>query len=350
MSTKIVSVFGTRPQYIKHAVLFNVFKNNIISIDTTQHYDNVLSGDIIKDLKLPLPQALNVAIKNNNNRIVAIKKKLIIELKKINATIVIVYGDTDSTMAAALAAKKCNCLLVHIEAGERSYNIEMPEEINRIETDKISNLLFCVNKKSAENLKKEKIIVNVFVVGDLMKDLLLKTTKKLVKPLVKYPYYFATIHRNYTQSNKTKLKEILSALNNLSNKVIFSLHPSTKKKIDEFKLNLLTYTNINFIEPPTYTKSIQYQKFSKAIITDSGGMQKEAYWLKKKCITIRKETEWVETLLNNWNTLVYKNLMTTISEALNTVPKKHNKNLYGDGNAAKIIKKKIQDYIKINKL
>jgi UDP-GlcNAc3NAcA epimerase len=350
MSTNIVSVFGTRPQYIKHAVLLNAFKNKIISIDTSQHYDNVLSGDIIKDLKLPTPQVLSVAFKNTNDRITAIKKKLVIEFKKINAKVVIVFGDTDSTMAAALAAKKCNCLLVHIEAGERSYNIEMPEEVNRIETDKLANILFCVSKKSVENLKKEKINANVFFVGDLMKDLLLKTTKKLVNPLVDYPYYFATIHRNYTQNNKTKLEEILAALNNLTSKVIFSLHPSTQKKMNEFKINLVKFKNIHFIAAPPYTVAIQYQKFSVAVITDSGGMQKEAYWLKKKCITIRKETEWIDTLLHNWNTLVYDNLETAIPMALNIVPIKHNKKLYGDGNAATIIKKNIQEYIKINKV
>jgi UDP-GlcNAc3NAcA epimerase len=346
MCINIVSVFGTRPQYIKHAVLLNAFKNSITSIDTSQHYDHVLSGDIIKDLKLPTPQVLSVAFKNTNDRIAAIQKKLIIEFTKINANVVIVYGDTDSTMAAAVAAKKCNCLLVHIEAGERSYNIEMPEEINRIETDKLANLLFCVSKKSIENLTKEKINTNAFFVGDLMKDLLLKTTKKLVNPLVDYPYYFATIHRNYTQNNKTKLEEILSALNNLPNYVIFSLHPSTQKKMEEFKINLVKFKNIHFITAPPYTASIQYQKFSMAIITDSGGMQKEAYWLKKKCITIRKETEWTETLLHNWNTLVYDNLKTAIPAALNLIPIKHNKKLYGDGKAATLIKKNIQDYIK----
>jgi UDP-GlcNAc3NAcA epimerase len=350
MCINIVSVFGTRPQYIKHAVLLNAFNSNFTSIDTSQHYDKVLSSDIIEDLKLPTPQVLSISFKNTNDKVTYIKKKLIIELKKINAKVVIVYGDTDSTMAAALAAKKCNCLLVHIEAGERSYNIEMPEEINRIETDKLSNILFCVSQKSVENLKKEKINNNVFLVGDLMKDLLLKTTKKLVKPLVDYPYYFATIHRNYTQNNKAKLNEILTALNDLTHKVIFSLHPSTKKKIDEFKINIANFKNIHFIAAPPYSSSIRYQKFSVAVITDSGGMQKEAYWLKKKCITIRKETEWADTLLHNWNTLVYDNLKTTIPAALNTKPIKHNKKLYGDGNAAKIIKKNIQEYIKINKV
>ncbi len=346
MGNNIVSVFGTRPQYIKHAVLLNAFKNKIISIDTSQHYDNVLSGNIIKDLKLPTPQVLSIALKNTDDRISAIQKKLITEFKKLNANVVIVYGDTDSTLAAALAAKKCNCILVHIEAGERSYNIDMPEEVNRIETDKLANLLFCVSKNAVVNLKKEKINRNVFFVGDLMKDILLKTTKKLVKPLVDYPYYFATIHRNYTQNNKAKLKEILAALNSLTHKVIFSLHPSTQKKMAAYKINVADFKNIHFITAPPYSASIQYQKFSEAVITDSGGMQKEAYWLKKKCITIRKETEWTDTLLHNWNILVYDNLKTTLPAALGILPIKHNKKLYGEGNAATIIKKNIQDYIK----
>lgn len=346
MCKNIVSVFGTRPQYIKHAVLLSAFKNNIASIDTAQHYDHILSGDIIKDLKLPTPQALHISFNNTNDRIATIKKKLIIEFKKINPKVVIVYGDTDSTMAAALAAKKCNFLLVHVEAGERSYNIDMPEEVNRIETDKLANLLFCVSKKAVQNLKKEKINTNVFFVGDLMKDILLKTTKKLEKPLVDYPYYFATIHRGYTQSNKTKLEEILATLNTLTHKVIFSVHPSTKKKMDEFKISLKKFKNIHFIAAPPYTAAIQYQKFSEAVITDSGGMQKEAYWLKKKCITIRKETEWTDTLFHNWNTLVYDNLKIALPAALSIKPIKHNKKLYGDGNAAKIIKNNIEDYIK----
>ena len=250
---------------------------------------------------------------------------------------VLVYGDTDSTLAGALAAKKTGIPLIHVEAGERSFNLSMPEESNRIVTDALSDILFCVSKIGIKNLEKENNKQKILLSGDVMKDLLLKTANEINRPLLNQPYLFITIHRSYNQTNTEKLKALLLALENMKMNAIFPAHPATLKTIQSIESDFTKrLKNILFIPPISYTNSINYQKFAKAVITDSGGIQKEAYWLKKRCLTIRPETEWIETLNGSWNQLVYEN-MECLPEMLIRPLGEYNEGLYGNGMASEFI-------------
>jgi UDP-GlcNAc3NAcA epimerase len=253
-------------------------------------------------------------------------------LQTIKPDAVLVYGDTDTTLAAALAARKMQIKLIHVEAGERSYNRAMPEEQNRILTDAVSDILFCASRAALENLGKEHNSGTIVYSGDLMKDLLLSTEILFQNPM-QGDYIYCTIHRNYTNQNPAKLQELLKVLATLKQIIFFPVHPSTQTAIKKVDGKTGIYSNIRLLPPVSYADSIRYQKFAQAIITDSGGVQKEAYWLQKRCITIRKETEWTATLKHNWNQLVYDEL-STIPQLLLAPLQDHNPQLYGDGNAA----------------
>lgn len=334
---RLASIVGTRPQFIKHSVLSRELKKyfEVDLIHTGQHFHPSLYADIFADLGLEPPRVLLDAV--IQDRIPALKNIL----TKGNYDAVLVYGDTNSTLWGAMAAELSGLSLIHIEAGERSFNPQMPEEENRIQTDRLSNLRFCVSERSLSNLEKEGLAENSFVTGDIMKDLLLQKISEPVNSLKSYPFYFASIHRNYTQQDLDKLYGLLQAMNNLDSRVIFSLHPSTKKILDQSSINYNRYPNIEFIEPVNYSDSISYQYHSLAVLTDSGGIQREAYWLKKRCITLRKETEWTETLNGNWNQLIYE--QPNFSNALKLSLGSHDPELYGTGNASNLITQIIRD-------
>ena len=196
----------------------------------------------------------------------------------------VVYGDTNSTLAGALIAAKLHLPIFHIEAGLRSYNKEMPEEINRVLTDHISKVLFAPSPIAIQNLKDEGIVKGVFNVGDIMKDLVFYTIKhNLIKVKeVKEDYYYVTIHRPYNTDSMERLSYVLKSLNKLSLKVIMAIHPRTNNLMTKFRLKKENYNNINFIDPQSYFDNLSYLNHCSGFITDSGGMQKEAYWLKKK--------------------------------------------------------------------
>jgi UDP-N-acetylglucosamine 2-epimerase len=239
---------------------------------------------------------------------------MLIEIEKVllkeNPDMVIVFGDTNSTLAGALSASKLHIPLAHVEAGLRSFNKKMPEEINRILTDHISNILFCPTQTAVENLKKEGITKGVYLVGDIMFDALMhfskisKVKSKILEKLNLKPknYYLVTVHRAENTDNYERLKNILIALSQLDKPVIFPIHPRTKKMIEYFGLNNLLDV-ILVIKPVGYLDMLRLEKNAKAILTDSGGIQKEAFWLKIPCITLRDETEWIETVELGWNRL-----------------------------------------------
>ncbi len=266
--------------------------------------------------------------------------KMMIEIEKIVQDIepdgVVVYGDTNSTLAGALEASKMHVPIFHIEAGLRSFNRRMPEEINRVLTDHISSLLFVPSEIAMQSLNKEGIESGVHKVGDIMKELVRYVTEKdLLKDQIpkKEEYYYTTIHRPYNTDDRERLLNVLQTLNELDKEVVFSLHPRTGNLANRYGIDLDTFSNIVFIAPQSYFSNLGYLQNASALITDSGGMQKEAFWLKKKCVTIRKETEWIETLADDANVLVFDNLE-QIQEELRRGPNSWDEKLYGQGNSA----------------
>jgi UDP-GlcNAc3NAcA epimerase len=333
---KIVCITGTRPQLIKHAVLIKELQKcfAVESLYTGQHYDYKLHEGLKKVLftnqmfhNLKLEETVPA------QRLGEMVLKIAAFLQVTQPDAVLVYGDTDSTVAGALAANKMKIRLIHVEAGERSFNLDMPEEHNRIITDALSDIFLCASHKAIEILHNEQQHKNVFYCGDLMKDLLLQTAELFQTPIVEEQYIYCTIHRNYTNQNIAKLKSLLNVLSTLNEIIIFPVHPATQTAINMAQEKNGSSSNIRLLPPIPYTDSIRYQKFARAIITDSGGIQKEAYWLKRRCITVRKETEWIETLTGNWNQLTYDDL-SEIPELLNAPLHVHNADLYGNGTAA----------------
>ncbi len=336
---KLASIAGTRPQLIKHAVLVMELSRrfDVDFIYTGQHYDPSLYQDILSDLAVPSP---GFEFSGDTGKIVDELSDL---FRKEDYNAIIVYGDTNSTLWGAKAAKQSGIPLIHIEAGERSFNPDMPEEFNRVETDRLSAIRFCVSSKAMQQLEKEGLQDNNYLSGDIMKDLLYAHLAGLLEPLIAVPYYFASLHRNYTREDRLKLEELLGSLNKLEYKTVFSVHPSTRQSMKNAEIRFDSYANIHFIDPVNYKQSLSFQKFSEAVLTDSGGIQREAYWLKKKCITLRKETEWTETLEGNWNSLYYGE--GDLYSLLHEEPVNWNPRLYGNGHASEIITEKISQLL-----
>lgn len=343
---KIISIIGARPQFIKHAPMQLELQKffNAKTIHTGQHYDKNMSDVFFNELGMARPDYLfDLGGGKAQGEQTAF---MMIEIEKVfqneNPDAVLIYGDTNSTLAAALVAVKMHIPIIHIEAGLRSYNREMPEEVNRIISDEFSTLLFCPTKQAIENLKKEGINHDgIFLTGDVMSDTL-RLVRDKVQRKVNEPYYFATLHRPYNTDDENRLIEIINTFQNLDKKVVFAVHPRTISRIKSFHIDLKEYNNIDFIDPVGYLDSVSYQTYAETIITDSGGMQKEAYMLRKKCITIRSETEWIETLEGNWNTLVFDDL-SLIQNHIEIEPQNYKEGLYGDGNAAREIVKMINE-------
>lgn len=343
----IISVIGARPQFVKHAPvqLSLAYYFNAITIHTGQHYDENMSDVFFKELGIPTPEFLFDQRESSLQG--AQTGKMLMEIEQVllaeKPDLVLVYGDTNSTLAGAIAASKLNIPIIHIEAGLRSFNRQMPEEINRVLTDQLSDMLFCPTDLAVSNLQKEGIhSAKIFKAGDVMCDMLRLVEYKL-KPIVSGDYYFATIHRPYNSDDPDRLKEIFDSFENLNHRVLLAIHPRTKAKLQYFNINPEKYRNLELIGPQSYLDSLSLQKFSKGIITDSGGIQKEAYMLKKMCVTIRKETEWVETLKDNWNNLAFENLQ-NIPDYFAQTPGIHNSELYGDGKAAQSISEQIYNH------
>jgi UDP-GlcNAc3NAcA epimerase len=344
MPLKIISVIGARPQFIKHAPVSVVLKNYFqsLSIHTGQHFDENMSRVFFDELKISKPDyMLNIGKASRHGAQTAIMLQDIetIFLKEMPGA-VLVYGDTNSTLAGALAASKLGIPVIHIEAGLRSFNREMPEEINRVLTDHISDLLFAPTAIAVQNLSKEGITEGVYRTGDVMCDALMMMKPFLTKKFDK-PYFFVTLHRPYNTDEPDRLLKILDVLNQLPHTVVFPIHPRTSGNLKKWDAPLVHYKNILFVDPVGYKDCLSYQAFSDCVITDSGGIQKEAYMLCKQCITIRKETEWIETLEGGCNTLVFDQLE-TISEIFNNRNSLTFGDIYGNGNASEEIVEIIQ--------
>lgn len=349
MKKKIVSIVGARPNFIKLAALDPYLRENFnhIIVHTGQHYDYELSKNFFDELSIPAPNYnLEVGSLPANDQIELIKSKCQKVLKKEKPDLVLVYGDTNSTVGGAQAYQVAKIPLAHVEAGVRSFDESMPEEINRKTVDHLSNILFCPSQLAVENLKNEGIGENVYFTGDTMYEVLLKVKpdQSILSKLGIRPkeYYFATIHRQENADNPKRLKTLIKILSKLEKKVIFPLHPRTERSLSSVKED---YGNIMFIDPVNFKNSISLQQNSIMILTDSGGIQKEAYWLKVPCITLRDHTEWPETVTSGWNRLVGSNKI-LIKEAISNFvkPNKH-PDLYGDGDASLKIYRILKNYL-----
>lgn len=357
---KIVTILGARPQFIKASVVSRELRKDFeeIIVHTGQHYDKNMSDVFFEQLGIPKPD-YNLGIGGGSHAYQT--GNMLIEIEKIlleeKPDYVLVYGDTNSTFSGALAASKVLIPVIHIEAGLRSYNMVMPEEQNRVLSDHISKILFCPTDTAVKNLEKEGIINNVYNVGDVMCDSVLYFSKlaeekydldnlNLIpiyekKELNKW--YLTTIHRAENTMDDTNIANILRTLNDLDNMVVFPVHPRIKNMID--KLNKENnYTNIYFVEPVDYLTMLYLTKNAEKVITDSGGLQKECYILNTPCITIRPQTEWVETLNRGYNVLAkpeYEDLYNKILNA--NIVDLDKINYYGNGEAsikiAEILKK-----------
>lgn len=349
---KIVSIVGARPQFIKVKPVIDILKRKKIRhilVHTGQHYNYEMSKIFFKELKIPKPNYnLGIGSHSHGKQTSLMLEKIEEVLLKIKPHLVIVYGDTNSTLSGALAAVKLNIPVAHVEAGLRSYRMDMPEEINRVLTDRVSTLLFCPTKTAVKNLKKEGITKNVFLVGDVMYDIFKiksKSKKSTILPrlnLKPKEYLLLTIHRQENTNDSKNLRSILSALAATKERIVFPIHPRTKKALR--KIKGLKFPDFLFMEPISYSDMLALEKNAKKILTDSGGVQKEAYWFKIPCITLRKETEWVETLEHGWNILTDTNTGKILKSVKNPVLSAHYKNTLKRENAAMNIVKLILNH------
>ena len=348
---KILTIVGARPQFIKAAAVSHALRqqHREILLHTGQHYDEAMSDRFFTELDLPQPDIeLGVGSASHAEQ----TAKMLIGIETAIAAnqpdAVMVYGDTNSTLAGALAASKANVPLAHVEAGLRSYNRRMPEEINRVVTDRLSSLLLCPSETAVANLAEEGITSGVRVVGDVMADVLQKfgsgTDAGVAKKLGLAPssYFASTIHRAENTDDPERLRAILTALNTLPAPVVLPMHPRVKRVITEQRIAI--GNNIRAIDPLGYPDMIALVRNARALLTDSGGLQKEAYWLRVPCITLRDETEWVETVDAGWNTLTGSDHARITAAIQKERPSAHPQ-LYGDGHTAARIIEAINSWI-----
>ncbi len=368
-SMKIVTIVGARPQFIKAAVVSRAIENynrqnseNLIDeviVHTGQHYDNNMSDIFFTEMSIPKPKySLHIGGGLHGAMTGKMLEQIETVLLKEKPNFVLVYGDTNSTLAGALAASKLHIPVAHVEAGLRSFNMDMPEEINRILTDRISQWLFCPTKTAVENLLKEgfeNFSAKVECIGDVMYDAALfykqdaKPSGKISELINRHgDFYLATIHRAENADNVERLRNIIEALDEIAKvrAVILPLHPRTKKVIKTANIKI---KNIIMIEPVGYFDMISLLEKCLAVFTDSGGVQKEAYFFQKQCITLRNETEWIELVEHGFNQLVgaEKTKILQAEQNLKLINKDFSMQLYGDGKAGeKIVGELLKSNIK----
>ncbi len=343
---KIATVIGARPQFIKASTVSRriLLESSIqeVLIHTGQHFDQNMSGLFFEELGISQPHyKLNINSVSHGE----MTGRMLIEIEKILVTerpdIVMVYGDTNSTLAGALAASKLHIPVVHVEAGLRSFNMKMPEEINRILTDQVSEVLFCPTVHAVENLKKEGAAdknVDIVLVGDVMQDASLLFAEFSKKPNILIDadlFIVATLHRAENTNDFDNLSNILYALNFIHREivpVIMPLHPRTAKIVKDLGLEL----HVQTIAPVGYLEMIWLLQHASLVLTDSGGLQKEAFFFGKGCVTMREETEWVELVTHGVNFLAGTNAEHIIQKVKNALGLKvaGDKNIYGGGNAS----------------
>ena len=355
---KITLICGARPNFVKIAPITRAIdKHNAsgkatsiqaILIHTGQHYDYEMSQVFFEDLQLAEPY-VHLSVGSGTHAEQTGKALVDIErvLMREKPDVVVVVGDVNSTMAAALAAVKLHISVAHVEAGVRMYDMHIPEEVNRVLTDHVSSLLFAPTQTAADNLKKEGITKGVHLTGDTMLDSFLhfsivaeRDSKILSKlSLRRKGYLLATVHRASNTDDEQHLKNIVDAFLNVEELVVFPLHPRTEKCLKQYGLHdrLKTAPNLRVIEPVGYLDSITLTRNARRVLTDSGGLQKEAYFARVPCITLDETTAWVETVDDGWNTLVGSNKERVIQAVRDFEPSGKQRDVFGGGEAAERI-------------
>ncbi len=343
---KVVTIVGARPQFIKAAPVSRILRqqHTEILVHTGQHYDDNMSAIFFDELDIPEPDYnLGIGSGSHGAQTGAMLAGIEQVLVKEQPDWLLVYGDTNSTLAGALAAAKLHIKVAHVEAGLRSFNRVMPEEINRVVADHLSDLLLCPSQVAADNLKAEGITRGVHVVGDVMADALAygiersQGRSQILQRLglAAKKYLLVTVHRAENTDDHERLANILSALSSLTEIVVFPMHPRTREVIRSRQLGVPS--NVRVIDPVGHLDILQLEANADAIMTDSGGMQKEAYWLGVRCITLRTETEWTETVEAGWNWLVGTDPNLILAAVTEWFPTGERPEIYGDGNAAEKI-------------
>ena len=353
---KIVTIVGARPQFIKCAPVSRELRKEYeeILVHTGQHYDPDMSDIFFDELQIPRPD-YNLGVgsgphgKQTGEILAGVEKVLI----KEKPDLVLVYGDTNSTLAGALAAAKLHIPVAHVEAGLRSFDRTMPEEINRVVTDHLSDLLFCPTETAVKNLAAEGITKGVHLVGDVMADALAfnrgiaESRSHILEQLglASKQYLVLTVHRPANTDSREHLENIIGAVGEAGLPVVFPVHPRSRKYLEEYGMWDRLPANIIVTEPLGYLDMLKLMRHSCKILTDSGGIQKEAYILSVPCITLRENTEWVETVEEGGNVLVGADIQDILLNIRRESPASSFKNaLFGDGNAARQMSKLIRTF------
>lgn len=357
---KIASIVGARPNFVKLAPVHKSLESSGIEhliVHTGQHYDYEMSDIFFSDFELPKPDIhLGVGSGSSCFQLGEIIKRLENKLIDKQIDLVLVYGDTNSTLAGAIGANKCNIKLGHIEAGLRSYDPSMPEEYNRILTDNLSDYLFTPTRNAVKNLKNEKIRGKVYYTGDLSVEIIDKTRSISknseildVLNLKSKSYLLLTMHRAENTSSRDFFIQLLETFEVLKdNIIVFPIHPRTKKMFETFGLldRLLNCSNVKTLLPIGYIDFIALLQNSSKVVTDSGGIQKEAYLLRVPCITMRKNTEWVETIKGHWNVLTGVDSKKIVKAVRRPSPiSKYSKLVFGSGRTSQVISDLISSII-----
>ena len=341
---KVVTIVGARPQFIKASALSRELRkrHEEILVHTGQHYDYAMSGVFFDGLDIPSPEVnLAVGSGSHGQQTGAMLQGIEQVLLSTRPDRVVVFGDTNSTLAGALAASKLHVPVVHVEAGLRSFNRRMPEEVNRVIADHLSDLLLCPSETAVSNLTAEGITKNVHLVGDIMLDVI-----NGAKPLVSVKreallarlglrdrrYLLATVHRSENTDDLERLSAILNAFNAVDEPILFPIHPRARQAIT--LANQTLKEHVRLIEPLGYFEMITLAASARLVLTDSGGLQKEAFWLGVPCVTLRDETEWVETVESGWNTLAGASTERILQAVRSFAPPASSTPLYGNGTVA----------------
>ena len=350
---KIATIVGARPQFIKASALSRRIDEHPgieeIILHTGQHFDTNMSKVFFEELAVRTPK-YNLGVHSLSHG--AMMGRMLEKIEEVlldeKPDLVLVYGDTNSTLAGALASKKLHITVAHIEAGLRSFNMRMPEEINRILSDQIADFLFCPTSVAVENLKQEGIERRggqIHLVGDVMYDVSLYYSSKMKESPVGNSYILCTLHRQENVDSSVRLNAIVDALNEISEKkqIVLPLHPRTKDQLNRMGLQL----TFEPLEPVSYLSMVHFLKYCDCVLTDSGGLQKEAYFFRKPCLTMRDETEWVELVDAGVNQLVGADRRIIVEQVFSCRDERleFDLPLYGNGNAAQLILEQLLDWI-----